>query len=144
MIRPMQKTDCSVVARLWLNDLNVPIATDESVRRTFEKMSEDSRYFTYVAEEDGIVVGFITCVEVLSFDDPDDYIKINGIAVLPEYRRRGLGQQLTERAEQDARHRGANSIGAATSLNRTGSQAMLNKFGYEKFAFWFHKKFSVK
>ena len=143
MIRPMQKTDCSVVARLWRNDLNVPIATDESVRRIFEKMSEDSRYFTYVAEEDGIVVGFITCVEVLSFDDPDGYIKMNGIAVLPEYRRRGIGQQLTEPAEQDARHRGVNSIGAATSLNRAGSQAMLNKHGYEKSAFWFHKKFSI-
>ncbi|MBQ3335159.1 MAG: GNAT family N-acetyltransferase [Eubacteriaceae bacterium] len=95
LIRPMQNKDCPTVAWLWRNDLDVPIATDESVRRTFEKMREDSRYFTYVAEEDGIVVGFITCVEVLSFDDPDGYIKTNGIAVLPDYRRRGIGQQLT-------------------------------------------------
>ena len=128
---------------MWRDDLDVPIAMDESVRRTFEKMREDSRYFTYVAEEDGVVAGFITCVEVLSFDDPDGYVKINGIAVLPEFRRRGIGKQLAERAELDARQRGANSIGVATSFKRTGSQAMFGKLGYEKSAYWFHKKFSL-
>lgn len=143
MIRPMQYKDCSTVARLWRDDLDVPIAMDESVRRTFEKMREDSRYFTYVAEEDGVVAGFITCVEVLSFDDPDGYVKINGIAVLPEFRRRGIGKQLAERAELDARQRGANSIGVATSFKRTASQAMFDKLGYEKSAYWFHKKFSL-
>ena len=111
------------------------------MRSTFEKMSRDNRYCTFVAEEDGIVVGFITFVEVLSFDDPGGYIKMNGIAVLPEYRQRGIAQQLTERAEQAARERGANSIGAASSFKRAESQAMLDKLGYQKSAFWFHKVF---
>ena len=139
MIREMQRDDCAAVARFWRDELNVSGATDESVKRTFEKMSEDRRYGTYVAEEDGIVVGFVTFVEVLSFDDPDGYIKMNGIAVLPEYRRRWIAQQLIERVEQEARERGANSIGAATSFKREGSQALLTKMGYEKSAFWFHK-----
>ena len=142
MIRKMQQKDCPTVARFWRDYLGVSSATDESVRNTFEKMSEDSRYCTYVAEEDGIVVGFITYVEVLSFDDPDGYVKMNGIAVLPEYRHRGIAQQLTECAEQDARIRGADSIGAATSFKRAGSQAMLDKLGYQKSAFWFHKNLS--
>ena len=89
MIREMQKKDCATVARFWREYLDVPSATEESVTATFEKMSRDSRYCTYVAEEDGIVVGFLTFVEVLSFDDPDGYVKMNGIAVLPEYRHRG-------------------------------------------------------
>ena len=143
MIRKMQKKDCQAVARMWRDYLDVPTATDESVYSTFEKMSKDSRYMTYVAEEDGVVVGFITFVEVLSFDDPDGYIKMNGIAVLPQYRHRGIAQQLTKHAEQDARSRGADSIGAATSFKRMGSQAMLDKLGYEKSAFWFHKKLSL-
>ena len=143
MIREMRFEDCAAVARLWRDELDVPGATDESVRSTFEKMSRDRRYCTYVAEEDGIVVGFIKFVEVLSFDDPDGYVKMNGIAVLPEYRHRGIAQQLTEHAEQDARSRGADSIGAATSFKRMGSQAMLDKLGYEKSAFWFHKKLSL-
>ena len=141
MIRIMQQKDCPAVARLWRDYLDVSSATDESVRKTFEKMSEDSRYCSYVAEENGNVVGFITFVEVLSFDDPDGYIKMNGIAVMPEYRRLGIGEQLVERAERAARERGANSIGAASSFKRTESQAMLDKLGYQKSAFWFHKTF---
>lgn len=142
MIRKIKKEDCPAIARMWRDYLDVPTATDESVYSTFEKMSKDNRYMTYVAEEDGIVAGFITLVEVLSFDDPDGYVKMNGIAVLPQYRHRGIAQQLTKHAEQDARSRGANSIGAATSFKRMGSQTMLDKLGYEKSAFWFHKKLS--
>ena len=143
MIRKIKKEDCPAIARMWRDYLDVPTATDESVYSTFEKMSKYNRYMTYVAEEDGIVAGFITLVEVLSFDDPDGYVKMNGIAVLPQYRHRGIAQQLTEHAEQDARSRGANSIGAATSFKRMGSQTMLDKLGYEKSAFWFHKKLSL-
>ena len=141
MIREMQRADCEAVARFWRDYLNVPEATDESVIRTFEKMSGGRRYGTYVAEEDGKVVGFVTFVEVLSYDDPDGYIKMNGIAILPEYRHRGIAQQLNERVEREAQERGASSIGAATSFHRTGSQALLTKMGYEKSAFWYHKNF---
>ncbi len=139
MIREMQQKDCAAVARFWRDYLDVSYATDESVSRTFETMSRDSRYRTFVAEEDGIVVGFLTLVEVLSFDDPDGYIKMNGIAVLPEYRRRGIALQLVARAEQEARDRGSNSIGVATSMKRKESQAMLDQLGYQKSGFWFHK-----
>ena len=139
MIREVRREDYAAVARFWRELLDVPAATDESVQKTFEKMSGDSRYCTYVAVEDGIVVGFITLVEVLSIDDPEGYIKMNGIAVAPEYRHRGIAQQLIEHVEQAGRERGANSIGAATSFKREGSQALLDKLGYEKSAFWFHK-----
>ena len=110
MIREMRTEDCAAVSRFWREYLDVAAATEESVRSTFEKMSKDNRYCTYVAEEDGIVVGFITFVEVLSFDDPDGYVKLNGIAVLPEYQHRGIARQLMERVEEEARRRGASSV----------------------------------
>ena len=141
MIREIRPEDYTAVAVFWRNLLDVPSATDESVTRTLEKMSGDYHYKTFVAEEDGFVVGFITLVEALAVDDPDGYIKMNGIAVMPEYRRRGIAQQLDERVEQEAHERGACSIGAATSFKRAGSQALLDKLGYEKSAFWFHKIF---
>ena len=104
MIREMRTEDCATVSRFWREYLDVAAATEESVRSTFEKMSRDNRYCTYV-------------------------------------RQRGIAQQLTERAEQAARERGANSIGAASSFKRAESQAMLDKLGYQKSAFWFHKVF---
>ena len=139
MIREIQPEDYARVAWFWRELLDTPVATDESVSRTFKRMRGDSRYCTYVAVEDGIVVGFITLVEVLSIDDPEGYVKMNGIAVLPEYQHRGIAQQLIARAEQAARERGASSIGCASSFGRTGSQALLDRLGYEKSAFWFHK-----
>ena len=141
VIREMRKEDCPTVARLWRDELDIPRATDKAVLRTFEKMSEDSRYCTFVADVDGTVAGFITMVEVLSFDDPDGYIKMNGIAVLPEYRNQGIARMLVERAERAARERGADSIGAASSFKRAESQAMLTEMGYQKSAIWFHKVF---
>ena len=90
-----------------------------------------------------VVLGHNHCgaVDAAINHDPDGYIKMNGIAVMPEYRRLGIGEQLVERAERAARERGANSIGAASSFKRTESQAMLDKLGYQKSAFWFHKTF---
>lgn len=141
MIREVQREDYASIARFWRELLDVPTATDDSVARTLDKMSNDNRYCTFVAVEDGIVVGFITLVEVLSFDDPDGYIKMNGIAILPQYQRRGIGHQLIERAEMEARKRGASSIGCASSFKRAGSQSLLGKLGYERSAYWFHKVF---
>ncbi|MDO4797906.1 MAG: GNAT family N-acetyltransferase, partial [Coriobacteriales bacterium] len=69
----------------------------------------------------------------------DGYIKMNGVAVLPEYQGRGIGRQLLERSEAEARERGVNSVGCATSFGREGSQAMLAKAGYERSAYWYHK-----
>lgn len=141
MIRPVRQQDAAIVATMWRELLNVPNTTDEVAARTIQRMEEDDHYGTYVAVEDGRVVGFITFVEVISFDDPDGYIKMNGIAVLPEYQRRGIARQLVERVEEEARKRGASSVGCATSFGREGSQALLKKLGYEKSAFWFHKIF---
>ncbi|MBR4157746.1 MAG: GNAT family N-acetyltransferase [Oscillospiraceae bacterium] len=141
MIREIQPEDYAAVARFWRDYLDIAAATDESVSRTLEKMSTDSRYYTFVAEEDGRVVGFITYVEVLSIDDPDGYIKINGIAVHPEYRNRGIGTQLIARAEQTARERGSNSIGVASVFKRTETHRLYENLGFRKSAFWFHKNF---
>ena len=103
MIREMRSEDCPVVAKLWREEPDVPAASDESVRSTFEKMSTDGRYSSFVAVEDGIVAGFITMVEVLSFDDPHGYIKMNGIAILPEYLHRGIGSRQAGSSRLDRR-----------------------------------------
>ena len=141
MIRPVIQQDAAIVAAMWRDLLNVPSTTEQIADRTIRRMDEDDRYGTYVAVEDGRVVGFITFVEVISFDDPDGYVKLNGIAVLPEYQRRGIARRLMERVEEEARKRGASSVGCATSFGREGSQELLKKLGYEKSAFWFHKVF---
>ena len=138
-IREILREDCPAVAALWREELDVAAATDESVKRTYKKMNGDNRYCTYVAAVDGKIVGFITLVEVLSFDDPEGYLKLNGIAVLPEYRRRGIGTQLILRAEQAARERGVSSVGFASTFRREKNYPLYESLGYRKSAYWFCK-----
>ena len=138
-IREIRAQDCPAVAALWREELNVASATDEHVKRTYEKMKSDGRYCTYVAAADGKIVGFITIVEVLSFDEPEGYVKMNGIAVLPEYRRRGIGTQLIFRAGQAARERGVSSVGMASSFRREKNYPLYESLGYRKSAYWFCK-----
>ena len=40
---------------------------------------------------DGNVVGFATVVEILAIDQPSGYIKVNGLALLPEFQHCGIG-----------------------------------------------------
>ena len=65
-------------------------------------MHGDDRYSTFVAEADGRVAGLVTMVTALAIGHPDGYSKVNGLGVLEEYRRNGIGKMLLKRAEQEA------------------------------------------
>ena len=55
-------------------------------------MKDDNRYCTFVADVDGKIAGFVTTVETLAMDQPNGYIKVNGLAVLPEFQHHGIGK----------------------------------------------------
>ncbi len=67
--------------------------------KTYERMKGDSRYRTFVADINGNVVEFATTVEALAIDHPNGYIKMDGLAILPEYQHRGIGKALMEHVE---------------------------------------------
>ena len=138
LIRDMESRDYLSIAEIW-RDVFTPVE-DESVADVCERMKGDSRYRIFVADMEGMVVGFVTTVEALSINLPDGYIKINGLAVLPEYRRRGIGKLLMERVEELARERGISLIGLASGFNRTEAHEFYEHLGYQKLSFWFRKR----
>ncbi len=119
--------------------LGFPAATDENVTKTYERMKGDSHYRTFVADMDGNVVGFATTVEALAIGYPNGYIKMNGLAVLPEYQRRGIGKMLMEHVEKLAEERGASAVGLASGFGRTGAHGFYELLGYRKTSFYFRK-----
>ena len=139
IIREIESRDYTSVAVIWRDVLGLSSATDESVTSTFEKMKDDGRYRTFVADADGEVAGFVTAVETLAVDHPNGYLTMNGLAVLPRFQRRGIGKMLMERVEQLAAQRGASAIGLASGLRRTGAHAFYERLGYQKTSFWFRK-----
>ena len=64
---------------------------------------------------------------------------MNGIGVLPEYRRRGIGKMLMDRVEKMAVETGAPYIGLASGLGRTEAHAFYRSLGYRETSFWFRK-----
>ena len=98
VIREIESKDYISVAAIWRDVLGFSSVTDETVAKTCEKMKGDSRYCTFVADVDDNVVGLVTTVETLAIDPPNGYIKVNGLAVLPEFQHCGIGKMLMERA----------------------------------------------
>ncbi len=139
VIREIERKDYGAVAAIWRDVLGFSSVTDESVIQTYEKMKDDSRYCTFIADVDGEVAGFATTVETLAVDHPNGYIKMNGLAVLPWFQRRGIGRMLMERVEKLAAERGASFIGLASGFQRTGAHAFYERLGYQKTSFWFRK-----
>lgn len=138
-IREIESRDYLSVAAIWRDVLGISKATDENVSATYEKMRDDSRYRTFVAEADGVIVGFVTTAETLAVDYPNGYIKMNGLAVLPEFQRRGIGKMLMERVEKLAAECGISRIGLASGFQRTGAHEFYERLGYKKSSFYFGK-----
>ena len=138
-IRYLQEKDYPEVADIWRNVLEIPV-TDECLSETYAKMSEDDRYSTFVAEDDRRVVGLVTMVTAMAIDHPNGYTKINGLGVLPEYRRKGIGGMLLKRAEELAIENGTKYIGLASGFNREDAHTFYEHMGYRKTSYWFRKK----
>ena len=140
LIREIESKDYTSAAAIWRDVLGFSSITDENVVGTYEKMKGDDRYCTFVAEVNNVVVGFATTVETLAIDHPNGYMKINGLAVLPEYQRCGIGKMLMERVEELARERNISLIGLASGFQRTGAHKFYERLGYQKLSFWFRKE----
>lgn len=139
-IREIESKDYPAVAAIWRDVLEIPSATDEVTAKTYEQMKRDSRYHTFVAEADGRIAGLVTAVEVIAIGYPNGYIKMNGLGVLPEFQRQGIGRMLMERVEKLAAERGADAIGLASGFKRTGAHGFYERMGYSKTSYWFRKR----
>lgn len=139
VIREIESRDYASVAAIWRDVLGFLSATDENITTTYEKMKGDSRYCTFVADVNGNIVGFATTVLSLAIPYPNGYIKMNGLAVLPEFQHRGIGKMLMERVEKLADECKASCIGLASGFQRTGAHEFYERLGYKKTSFWFRK-----
>lgn len=141
VIREIESKDYVSVAAIWRDVLGLSSVKDESVAKTCEKMKGDSRYCTFVADMNDNVVGLVTIVETLAIDHPPNgYIKVNGLAILPEFQHCGIGKMLMERVEKLASERNISLIGLASGFQRTDAHKFYEHLGYQKLSFYFRKR----
>ena len=139
-IREIENKDYLSVAAVWREALGALEIKDEAFVETCEKMKSDSRYRIFIAEHEGNVIGFVSAVEALAINLPNGYIKVNALAVLPEFRHCGIGKMLMERVEQLADEHGISLIGITSGFQRTEAHAFYEHLGYHKSSFWLSKR----
>lgn len=112
-IRPAYPADEErVLGLLSLIPTETPL-DDEGLRAAAQRFRETPTLEVLVAEMEGEVVGFLS----LSFPSGLTGVcaLINDLAVVPAYRRRGIGASLVEAAVRSARRKGSNRLFVDTS-----------------------------
>lgn len=102
----------------------------------FEEMREKYPDLFYVAEVDGKIVGYVMCrEEAAGLDLPRLRARRRGhiisIAVLPEYRRRGIGRALLAKALESMRMRNLEECILEVRVSNTAAINLYRKLGFE-------------
>ena len=84
-------------------------------------------YVTFIAEEDGAVIGFVGIMRGLAFELDGEYIRVIALAVSRAYQSLGIGSKLEARVEQYAAETGANSIVISSGLTRSRAHMFYRK-----------------
>ena len=99
---------------------------DPWTRRMLEDSIAADCAVCYGAEEDGVLAGALYAMDV-SGD-----ISIDNIAVLPEFRRRGIASALLDRLCVYMRDTGGSFITLEVRSLNTGAIALYGKFGFKR------------
>ena len=105
---------------------------DARFQRWLCAASEDPRALVMVAEEDGLVIGFLAAwVETdVPIYECDEYAVIFALWIEPAQRRRGAATALLELAAREYAAMGIRQIRIRTAMANTAGRAMLERAGF--------------
>jgi ribosomal protein S18 acetylase RimI-like enzyme len=114
-------------------------ATDSPppTRAAIEELLRDGQGAWLLAEHDGRIVGFVTIqlrpAAHEPFFTPEARAVVDSLGILPAWRRRGIGRQLMEAAEEWARQRGARRLMLSVWEFNDNALRLYNSLGYTAF-----------
>lgn len=138
IIRPIELKDFADVISLIKNELGYDGISSEIYDRIM-LIYNNKNYATFVAEQDGRVIGFVGLMRGLAFEMNGEYIRIIALAVKREYQNHGIGTRLAEKAEDYAYETEASSIVISSGLRRADAHIFYSGIGYEKKGYSFIK-----
>lgn len=95
IIREVKDIDYESIYELMKNELGLDVSLNV-LSKQIDKMKVSGNYLINVALCNNIVVGFISAYKSMILEITDEYMRIIGLSVLPQYRRRGIGTQLMQ------------------------------------------------
>ena len=139
IIREMEAKDVMGVVSLIRNELGYDDISSDVYDRVIRIYNAEN-YVTFIAEEDGAVIGFVGIMRGLAFELDGEYIRVIALAVSRAYQSLGIGSKLEARVEQYAAETGANSIVISRGLTRSRAHMFYSNKGYEKKGYSFIKR----
>lgn len=139
MIRKCELSDITSVYELIKNELGYPKITKNDVLKRFELMNSLGNYNILVAENDGIICGFISMVKEISLEVDGEFLRVIGLAVKEEYQRCGIGTALLRIVEKIALEHKFGVITLSSNFKRIEAHKFYEKQGYQKTSFTFKK-----
>lgn len=120
-----------------LNELKEAASTDldfheEGLKTVFQAMDDSNVYLNVVAEVDGKIAGFISVVFYKTLFHMGGTALINELIVSRNYRGKGIGRLLIERAKEEAITRGMDELEVGTEKTNEGAQAFYKKCGFDE------------
>lgn len=120
-IAPMQEEDTGDIAAIEKECFSSPWSL-EGIK---EELRNDSARF-FVFRQNGRAVGYIGSHIVL------DECYIANVAVLPDFRRKKIGERLIERAMKAARDEGCSFISLEVRVSNSAAISLYEKMGFER------------
>jgi GNAT superfamily N-acetyltransferase len=100
----------------------------------FKGALEKENTRVWIAEEDGVAVGYVLAVvhhaSATVFTQPKDWLEIDQVAVDPNQRRRGTARALIERAVNEARAEGIHRAEASAWCFNSDAEKMFLGLGF--------------
>lgn len=127
-VRRCDVTDAAALQHLSREAMGYDFPLSDTTAK-LTKLLNDSTNLILVAELNGEVVGYIHAVDYDLLYAPH-YKNIMGIAVLPEYRRQGIGKELLSAVEKWAGETGASAVRLCSGEERTDAHEFYKSLGY--------------
>ena len=100
--------------------------------KNLRRLTASSGMLTLVAETDaGEQAGFIMVGRSVSVFTDQQQAFVYDIAVAPQFRRRGMGRMLMERAEADAREKGMEFITLMVDCRNEAARSLYAQLGFQ-------------
>lgn len=128
VLRRARASDAPALAQLCSGSMGYA-AGEGQVRRRLEGLLPDDSQLLLVAEAQGRVVGYLHAQSYQVLYAPA-MKNILGLAVLPQWRRRGIASALLTAAEEWARGTGAEAVRLCSGEERAGAHAFYRARGY--------------
>ena len=142
-IRKACENDCEEIAAVCCGALGYECTAEEVKQRLTE--ADEDREAVFAAVCDGSTIGFIHVEKYVTlYCEP--LANILGLAVSPDYQRKGAGAALLNEAERWARENGASGVRLNSGAQRTQAHDFYRAQGYssEKKQLRFMKTFATE